>query len=338
MADLPLTLCAVPGEIVDPLLGGEVKPEGIELTITRTDGSTGYWRQLKFQEFDVAVMSVTSYLISRSKGTLDAVALPVFASRRFMHADLRYHVDSGVTRPEELVGKRIGVGEYQQTAAVWLRGVLEHDFGVSQYNVHWYMERTEELSHGGATGFQPPHGISFQQVPPSKSMASMLVNRELDAATIGRALRPESNLIDRSTQNRGSDGDWSRIKPLFPDRMAEGVRFFKKYGCIPATQMYLIKGDVYRKHPWIAFNMYEAFIKAKQAAQASLSRRIPSSLVFGQEYLRQTRDLLGPDPYPYGLAANRAMLETVAGFCVEQGLLTEKPRLDELFALSTVDA
>jgi 4,5-dihydroxyphthalate decarboxylase len=338
MADLPLTLCAVRGEIVDALLDGEVKPEGIELTVTRTDGSTAYWRQLTFQEFDVAVMSVTSYLIAKSKDAFDAIALPVFASRRFMHTELRYNVDSGVTKPEDLVGKRIGVGEYQQTAAVWLRGVLEHDFGVSQYKVDWYMERTEELSHGGATGFKPPEGISFHQVPASKSMASMLVNRELDAATIGRALRPESNLIDRSTQNRGSDGDWSKIKPLFPDRIAEGVRFFNKYGCIPATQMYVIKGDVYRKHPWVAFNMYEAFIKAKQIAEASLSKRIPAALVFGQEYLRQTRQALGPDPYPYGLKANRQMLDTIAGLCHEQGLLSEKPCLEELFAPATLNA
>jgi 4,5-dihydroxyphthalate decarboxylase len=338
MADLPLTLCAVAGELVDPLLDGDVKPEGIELIVTRTDGSTGYWRQLKFQEFDVAVMSVTSYFISRSKDAFDAVALPVFASRRFMHTDLRYNVDSGVQKPEDLVGKRIGVGEYQQTAAVWLRGVLEHDFGVSQYKVDWYMERPEELSHGGSTGFKPPEGILFHQVPPSKSMASMLVHQELDAATIGRALRPESNLIDRSTQNRGSDGDWSKIKPLFADKMAEGVRFFNKYGCIPATQMYVIKGDLYRKHPWVAFNMYEAFIKSKQAAAASLSKRIPNSLVFGPEYLRKTRELLGPDPYPYGLQANRKMLETVTGFCQEQGLLSGQPRFEELFAASTLDA
>src|SRR5437762_6396505 len=132
------------------------------------------------------------YLIARERG-FDIIALPVLPSRRLFHNELSYNVDSGVKQPGDLIDKRIGVGEYQQTAALWTRGILEHDFGVSQYRVHWYMERTEELSHGGATGFQPPEGISFQRVPPDKSLASMLVNHAIDAAPVQRAFRRETN-------------------------------------------------------------------------------------------------------------------------------------------------
>ena len=103
------------------------------------------------------------------------IALPVFPSRRLFQTELSYHVDSGITKPEDLAGKRLGVAEYQQTAALWIRGILEHDFGVSQYKVHWYMERSEEMSHGAATGFKPPAGISFNRIAPNKSLASTLL-------------------------------------------------------------------------------------------------------------------------------------------------------------------
>jgi 4,5-dihydroxyphthalate decarboxylase len=337
MSDVRLSLLVVPGDVVNPLTEGEVKPEGIDLTVTRQgDGSTAYWRQLKFEEFDVSVMSVMSYIIAKSRG-FDAIALPVFASRRFMHTDISYHVDSGVKTAGDLVGKRIGVGEYQQTAAVWLRGVLEHDFGVSQYKVDWYMERSEELSHGGSTGFEVPEGISFQRVPPEKSLASMLVANEIDAAPVGRAFREATNIIDRSTTNRGVGQDWSKVQRLFPDRMAECIRFYEKYGCVPATQMYVIKGEVDREHPWAAFNLYEAFNQAKEIARSTMAARIPEMLVFGADYLANSRKILGDDPFVYGVKANRAMFETLINFAAEQGLITEKPAVDELFALAVRD-
>src|SRR6478672_12721287 len=227
MLNLTLSFISNYNERVEPLMNGAVKPDGVEIIPTYSHPSETFWRQLKFQEFHIAEMSMSSYLIARSRGA-DMIALPVFPSRRFFHAEQSYHVDSGIKGPGDITGKRIGVGEYQQTAALWTRGVLEHDFGVSQYKVHWYMERTEELSHGGATGFTPPPGISFQRIPPDKSMASMLVNNELDAAAINSAWKNMPDIIGRSHRIPGADGDWSKVKLLFSDRLAEGVRFFKK--------------------------------------------------------------------------------------------------------------
>ncbi|HEX6512577.1 MAG TPA: hypothetical protein VF157_09785, partial [Chloroflexota bacterium] len=307
-----LTLSFISGynERVEPLMNGSIEIEGVELVPTYSDPSETFWRQLKFQEFQVSEMSLSSYLIARSRG-MDMIALPVFPSRRFMHMEHSVHQDAGIERPQDLVGKRIGVGEYQQTAALWFRGTIEHDFGVSQFSVDWYMERSEELSHGGATGFKPMEGIKFHRIPPEKSLATMLVNHELDAAPVGRALRKETNVIDRSTQIRALEGDWSKIRPLFPDRLAEGHRFFRDHGFIPANHAYIIRGDVYREYPWLAFNLYAAFVKAKEAFYSTLSDKIPSALIFGPEYLAQTRQMFGPDPYPYGVKANRPMLQTI---------------------------
>ena len=336
MATLTLSFIAAVNERVKPLIDGTIKPEGVELIPTISDPSETFWRQLNFQEFEISEMSLSSYLIAKSHG-MDMIAIPAFPARRFMHTEYSIHADAGIESAGDLVGKRIGVGEYQQTAALWTRGILEHDFGVSQYKVDWYMERSEELSHGGATGFRPPEGISFQRVPPDKSLASMLVNNEIDAAPIGRAFRPETNVIDRSTRIRASGGDWSKVKPLFADRMAEGTRYFQEHGYIPANHAFVIRGDVYRQYPWLAFNLYTAFVRAKQHVDERLAESIPSGLVFGREYLQQTRRIFGDDPYPYGLNANREMLQTIVDFSFEQGLTPAKLKLEDLFAPQTLD-
>lgn len=336
MPKLTLSFISAFNERVEPLMDGAIRPEGLELIPTYSSPGETFWRQLKFQEFEISEMSLSSYLIARSRGS-DMVALPVFPSRRLFHAELAVHLESGVKEPGDLVGKRIGVAEYQQTAALWTRGILEHDFGVSQYKVDWYMERTEELSHGGATGFTPPPGISLHRIPPDKSLASMLVDHELDAAALLGPWTRAASLVDRSSRIPGTGGDWSKVKPLFPDRMAEGARFFKKYGFIPVNHAYIIRGDIHRKYPWVAFNLYTAFVKAKALAREKLPERIPSALFFGREYLAMTREIFGDDPFPYGLKANRPMLELMIEYSHEQGLTTKKMEVEELFAESTVD-
>ena len=336
MPKLTLSFISAFNERVEPLMNGTIEADGIELIPTYSHPSETFWRQLKFQEFEVAEMSMSSYLIARSRG-VDMIAIPVFPSRRFFHAELSYHADSGVKQPGDLVGKRIGVGEYQQTAALWARGVLDHDFGVSQYKVDWYMERTEELSHGGATGFTPPPGISFNRIPPDKSLATMLVNHELDAAPIAGHLTRAVNVIDRSTRIRGGEGDWSKVKPLFLDPIAEATRFFTKYDFVPVNHTYIVRGDVYRAHPWVAVNLYAAFVKAKAYAREKLLERIPEALFFGPEYLTMTQQILGDDPFPYGVKANAAMLDTIIGYSNEQGLTPRKMKVDELFAEETLD-
>lgn len=334
MPKLRLGLISAFNERVEPLMDGTVQPEGLELIPTYSHPAETFWRQLHFGEFEIAELSFSSYLIARSRGQ-DMIALPVFPSRRLFQTEIGVHVDAGVENPSQLAGKRLGVAEYQQTAALWTRGILEHDFGVSQYDVHWYMERAEELSHGGATGFKPPPGISFQRIPPDKSLLSMLGAHELDAAAVRGPWALMTNVIDRSNRIPGVAGGSDNIKPLFPDRMVEGARFFQKYGFVPVNHAYVIRGDIYQKYPWVAFNLYKAFVKAKQVAQEKLLERIPTALFFGPEYLAMTRDVFGADPFPYGIEANRPMLEIMIQFSKEQGLIEERMDVEELFAEST---
>src|SRR6266705_1821632 len=307
MPKLTLGFISAFNERVEPLMDGTVQVEGVELLPTYSHPAETFWRQLKFGEFEVAEMSMSSFLIAKSQGA-DMIALPVFPSRRLFQTELSYHVDSGITKPEDLAGKRLGVAEYQQTAALWIRGILEHDFRVSQYKIHWYMERSEEMSHGGATGFKPPAGISFNRIAPNKSLASSLVNHELDIAHVASPWVLRDNALDRSSRILGSGGNLDNVKPLLPDRMTEGARFFKKHGFLPVNHAYIIRGDIYQKHPWVAFNLYTGFVKAKALAREKLLERIPSALFFGPEYAAMTREIIGDDPFPFGIKANKAML------------------------------
>ena len=263
MADLTLSFVSNFNERVEPLMNGTVKADGIEIIPTYSHPSETFWRQLKFQEFQVAEMSMSSFLIARSRGA-DMIALPVFPSRRFFHAEQSYHVDSGIKEPGDLNGKRIGVGEYQQTAALWARGVLEHDFGVSQYKVHWYMERTDELSHGGATGFTPPPGISFHRIPPDKSMATMLVNHEIDVAPIASHLSRAVNVIDRSTHIRGCEVIGPKSNRCFPMRSAKPSASSPPTALSPSTTPTSSAATSTASKPGIAVKLYEAFSAAKE--------------------------------------------------------------------------
>jgi 4,5-dihydroxyphthalate decarboxylase len=335
MSKLTLGFISAFNERVEPLMNGTIEAEGIELIPTYSHPAETFWRQLKFGEFEVAEMSMSSFLIARSQGA-DMIALPVFPSRRLFQTELSYHVDSGITKPEDLADKRLGVAEYQQTAALWIRGILEHDFGVSQYKIHWYMERSEEMSHGAATGFKPPAGISFNRIAPNKSLTSTLLENELDVAHVASPWVLQANALDRSSRIAGK-GDWSKIKPLFPDRIAEGARFYKQHGFLPVNHAYIIRGDIYKKYPWVAFNLYTGFVKAKALAREQLLERIPSALFFAPEYAAMTQEMISDDPFPYGIKANKAMLDTIVAFSHEQGLTPKKMVVEELFAQSTLD-
>ena len=335
MKKLRLSLISARYERIAPLLDGTTPVEGVDLVWTHSNPSETFWRQLRFGEFEVSEMSMSSLLIAKSRGH-DMVAIPVFPSRRFMHMALYVHKDSAIEHAGELAGKRIGVGEYQQTAALWTRGTLEHDFGVSQYGVDWYMERSEELSHGGATGFTPPEGIRFHRIPKDKSLVSMLVDRELDTAMVLSAFHAERNVIDRSTHHR-REGDADAVRPLFPDTMAEGRRYVEAHGFVPINHCFVIRSDVHEKYPWLAFNLYAAFAKAKGHWLQQLPQAVPSDLFFGPQYLEQTRAVVGPDPFPYGIKDNAAMLETLIDYSFEQKLTPRKLELEEIFAPSTLD-
>ena len=330
MANLQLSMLVTPNDRTQPVVRGEVKADGVDLTVSTAHPSEIFWRQLHFAEFDISEMSMSSMLIAISKGDWPWMALPVFTSRSFFHTGILVRADAGIEAPQDLKGKRVAVPEYQQTAALWGRGALQHEFGVSPMDLDWYMERTEELSHGGATGFTPPPGLRFNRIPAEKSIASMLLSGELDASLLYIADR---NIVDRSGVELGGN---PKVRTLFPDPPAEGVRYYQKTGIFPINHGVVIRRSVYEKNPWLAVNIYKMFFEAKERVNARA--RELADVYFRLGLLpKESRKALAEDPYPYGMKANRKTLETIAEYSHEQGLTSRVMKLEEVFAPSTMD-
>src|SRR6202163_3350047 len=164
-----------------PLIDGSVTVDGVDLVITPSHPSEIFWRQLKFGDFDISEMSMSSLMMALAHGDDRFIGLPISTPHRFSHPSMRARRDAKTETPADLKGKRVGVPEYQQTAALWSRGVLQHEFGVEPKDMEFWMERPPSRSHGGATGFTPPPGVTVNQIPTEKSTGRMMLPGGLEA-------------------------------------------------------------------------------------------------------------------------------------------------------------
>lgn len=327
---LTLSIALSDNERTRPITQGRIKAQGIRLIPTVIHPSEMFWRQLKYGDFDISEMSLSSLFIATARGDTRWVALPIYTSRMFFHANILVRKDSNILGPQDLRGKRVGVPEYQQTAALWSRGILQHEFGVLPRDINWFMERGPEKSHGGATGFKPPEGVRLNQIPASTNIGEMLVRGELDATLL---YLNKPNLVDRSTIDLQS-ADF--IEPLFRDRLAETTRYFKKTGIYPINHTVVMKRELYEKHPWIALNLFHAFVAAKADVERESAENMQSFLETGLLDTAASAGLSG-DPKAYGVRASRKVLETISQYVCEQGLSSRQVAVEELFASSTLD-
>jgi 4,5-dihydroxyphthalate decarboxylase len=310
-----------------PVIDGTVAPEAIDLVPTVLHPSELFWRQLRYGEFDVAEMSMSSLMIAKSKGDERFVGIPVFTTRLFFHTTMLVRRDAGIDAPSDLKGKRVGVPEYQQTAALWTRGALQHEFGVAPKDMEFWMERPPSRSHGGATGFVPPAGVTVHQIPPETNIGAMMLARELDAAMFYLV---DPNLIDRSTADLRNHPD---IRTLFPDPLAEGIRYHRKTGLYPINHGMVIKRELAEKHPWAITNILKAFNRANELANRQRREHVEYHLETGL-LPADARNALDTPILFHGINANRRVLETIAQYSLEQGLTPRLMKLDELFAAS----
>jgi 4,5-dihydroxyphthalate decarboxylase len=309
-----------------PIIDGTVKAEGIDLIPTVLHPSELFWRQLHFSEFAISEMSCSSFMIAIGRGDTRFLGLPLFTTRRFFHTSILVARKAGIEKPADLKGKRVGVPEYQQTAALWARGVLQHEFGVAPKDMEFWMERTPEKSHGGATGFKAPPGVTVHQIPADKSIGAMMLNGELDAVLHYLADR---NLVDRSRADLASHPDF---KYLFPDPIAEGIRYYRKTGLVPINHQAVIRRDIWEKEPWVVLNLIKAFNRANDIANAQRVAHVEDHLATGL----LTGDARTPVIY-HGVKANRKVIETIAQYSLEQDLTPRLIKVDELYAPNALD-
>lgn len=326
---LRLSATFTPNILAAPLVSGDIEPEGIKLTSSTLNASEMYWRQLKFAEFDVSEMSMSSLIIATSLEPNEYVALPVFTARKFFHTQIIVRAEAGINAPKDLRGKRIGIPEYQQTSAVWTRGILADEFGVKPEDIDWYMERPAEASHGGTTGFQAPPGVRLQYIPPVTNIGEMLVDGTLDGSL---SYLSAPNLIDRSRIDINQRSD---IRRLFPNVTAESRRFYAKTGLCPINHVLVLRRSLFEQHPWVALNLYDAFVEARERVRrerdASLEVHVATGLLDDAAIASLKRD-----PTPYGITASRRELETIARYDHEQGLTKRLVGIEELFAANTL--
>jgi 4,5-dihydroxyphthalate decarboxylase len=327
--NLTLSIALSDNERTRPITQGLVHAQGVRLVPTVVHPSEMFWRQLKYGDFDISEMSLSSLFISVARGDRRWVALPIYTSRQFFHTNILVRKDRGINTPADLRGKRVGVPEYQQTAALWSRGILEHEFSVAARDIEWFMERGPDKSHGGATGFKPPEGVRLTHIAPTTNIGEMLVNGTLDATLLYLTNR---NLVDRSTVDLSQV---DVIGPLFPDKRAEMARYFAKTGIYPINHAVVIKRELYERHPWLALNLYHVFLAAKKHVEQESAETMQSYFDTGLVDPAGEHGLKC-DPKAYGMKASRSVIETIAQYVFEQGLTDRKVEVEELFAPSTL--
>jgi 4,5-dihydroxyphthalate decarboxylase len=310
---VPLTLACGDYEIHRGLKDGTVPIDGIELTVlTDMDSSTRHWRFLRNREFDVAECSCSSYIIARDQG-LPFRAIPVFPHRRFRHGFIFINTSKGITKPSDLIGRKVGVKSFQVTAVNWLRGILESEYGVPHRSIEWYAEIDEDVE------FTPPPGLKLTRLAPDQGVEAMLVEGALDAV-----LHPD--LIEPFVEKD------KRVARLFPDHKAEEQAYFKKTGIFPIMHVVALRAEIAEKYPWAAINLFKAFERAKAAAMKRMENPRIAPLAWYREAWEEQQDILGADPWQNGLTPqNVKTLETLLRYSHEHSLTKRRLTLDELF-------
>lgn len=304
-----------------PVLTGRVPVAAVTVRPVVGHPSDLFWRQLGDAEFDASEMSLSSLAIVRAAGRDDFVALPVFPVRRYFHAGILVRADAGIDKPAELTGHRVGVPEYQQTAAVWVRGYLSDEAGVVPADLTWFMERGIEHSHAHVAGFQFPPDVDVRHIEPGQSIASMLESGGLDAAL---HYIPVRTGLDRSSRPAS---ELPGVRRLFADPAAEIADYHARSGVLPMNHCVVLHRRVYDRHPWVAGALYEAFVAAAAQAAADFEETLP---------LWRAGQPGGPGSsvqvtHPYGVDANRHSIMTLSRYLVEQGFLATPFDPDEFF-------
>jgi 4,5-dihydroxyphthalate decarboxylase len=286
-----------------------------------------FFRMLRHREFDCAEMSLSSYAMSLGREDRPFVAIPAFPSRFFRHSCIFVSAASGITRPAELAGRRIGSPEYQMTAPVWIRGIMADEYGVPAASPQYLTGGEEEPGRTEKLALDLPPGIRVARIGPDQTLARMLADGEIDALYTARA---------PSTFRTRPDA----VRRLFPDYVAVEREYFRKTRIFPIMHTVVIRRDVYERHRWCARELYKAFVRAQAVTYRGLEETAAhkAMLPWLTAHVEDTQQTFGADWWAYGLEPNRHVLETFLRYHHEQGLSKRRLAPEELFAPETLEA
>jgi 4,5-dihydroxyphthalate decarboxylase len=295
-------------------MDGTVQTEGIDLNyLPLTPGET-FWRMLNNEEFDTSEMSLSTYTILRSQGDQRFIALPVFPSRVFRQSCVYIHSASGVQKPQDLKGKRFGVGDYQMTAAVWVRGFLSHEYQVSADELRWLVGTPV------SAGINLPAQVPIERISPGQSLEKMLEAGEIDAlisVVIPHSFRPKS----------------PHVKRLIPNFREVETDYYRRTRIFPIMHTFVLKTDLFKREPWVAISLYKAFVQARDLNYKHLydTNALAASIPWLIDEIETSRGIFGEDIWDYSIEGSRPTLEAFVQYLDEQGLTRRQMRVEDLF-------
>jgi 4,5-dihydroxyphthalate decarboxylase len=324
MPGISVTLSMCDYDRTRPLVDGRVSPQGVELNVLLNPIEASVTRMLRFLEFDAAEMSLSAAMIATERGVPDLVSIPIFPSKYFRHSAIFVRDPSPLEDPAELRGLRVAAPTYARlTAGVWLRGILEDDYGVALEEIDWVVAEPLPVGSQDRIPVELPDGLSVNSAPPGTSLEAMLRAGEVDALISARLTRPPA-------LQRG-------LRRLVRNAGAVERDYFRRTGIFPMMHVIVIRRDLYERHPWIGPSLFTAFTEAGRLALSDLHEIDVSrySLAWSVDYAAEERILLGDDAWAHGLAANRQALETFARYCRRQGLTRSAVDADAMFPENT---
>jgi 4,5-dihydroxyphthalate decarboxylase len=327
MPPLRLTLACWNYDRTGALADGRVRPDGIDLTCLTLPVEETFFRMLRHAEFEIAELSLSSYVLSLFQPERPFVAIPVFPSRSFRHSCIYVHAASGIRGPKDLIDKRVGSPEFQLTACVWIRGILADDYDVPVASVTHVLGGQEEPGRQEKLRIDLPESIRVERIGPDDTLASMLERGAIDALYTPR-------------MPSGFRSGSGRVVRLFADYPAVEREYFRRTGIFPIMHVVVIRRDVYERHRWVAQSLFKAFSAAQRETYADLSETaaLKTMLPWLTAHVEETRREMGDDFWPYGLDRNRQALATFLRYSHEQGLSKRLLPPEELFAPETLES
>jgi 4,5-dihydroxyphthalate decarboxylase len=309
------------------LLEGRIQPDGIDLTYLDMPVEETFFRMLRHREFDVAEMSLSSYTVSLFSEQKHFIAIPAFPSRFFRHSCIYVNADSGIEEPRDLIGKKVGNPEYQMTAPVWIRGILQDEYGVPVDGVTYFTGGEEEPGRPEKLKLDLPPRIKVQPIGERDTLAAMLRDGAIDALYTARM---------PSTFHAGA----GKVKRLFEDYMEVEQAYYRKTRIFPIMHTVAIRRSLYERHPWVAMSLYKAFVRSQRETYEDLyvTAALKTMLPWLTKHVEDARALMGDDFWPYGFAPNRETLATFLRYHHEQGLSKRLLAPEELFAPETLES
>ena len=326
MGKLEISLACCDYDRTKAIFDGRATIEGCETVTTAIEPEEAFHRAFKFQEFDVSEISLSSHIMTTARGENRYIGIPAFVSKLFRHSGIYIRTDRGINAPIDLRGKTIGLPEYQITANVWIRGILQDEYGLKPSEIKWRRGGVEEAGREERAAIALPPDIDLQQIPNNRILSQLLETGEIDALIGARA--PSCFLRGAPHVNR-----------LFPNYRTAEEDYFRRTGIFPTMHIIGIRKSLAEKHPWLPVSVFKAFIKAKELCMYELSQigHLFVSLPWGVSQFEEARQLMGHDYWSYGFEANRVALDTLTRYSYEQGLSKRRVTPDELFAAATLD-